>query len=279
MLIASFLSLLRDIISSTGRKGPTEANLSQLLNATTPTTAKLASCAAEPKDAILRCLNLAASARTYCSRLVMAQETKYSSERSRSSIVEWRLDFTQPDDFHVAQAVRENGDYDEWITIGNNHYIRAAIWLRNDEERNDTLNHFLLVEKYLVLLRSFDPVSARFFRYLMRPYLAVEYKLWDISALGTSGSLLNSAISNVHAGCQAFIWIDLESNRVAKGQLQLKSENPDGSEIVLDVQQAFTNYDKDVHVVRPHIGLEPDRNNPGTYIVTDNHIYPTPFHW
>jgi len=265
-------------MSSTRKKGPTEANLSRLLNATTPSAAKLASCAAAPKDAILRCLDLAASAQTYCSRLVMAQETKYSSGRSRSSIVEWRLDFKQPDVFHVAQTVREDGDNDEWITIGTEHYIRAAIWLRNDARRNDKLNHFLLVEKYLVLLRSFDPVSARLFRYLMRPYLLVEYMLSDTSALGTWAGLLNSAISTVPAGCQALIWIDLESNRVAKGQLQLQSENPDGSEIVLDVQQAFTNYDKDVHVLRPRVGLEPDPNKPGTYIVTDNHIYLTPFH-
>jgi hypothetical protein len=208
----------------------------------------------------------------------MAKKTKYSSGRSCSSIIEWRLDFAQPDNFHVAQAVREDGDYDEWITIGADHYLRPAIWLRNDNERNNTLNHFLLVEKYLWILRCFDPVSGRLFRYLMRPYLLVEYKLSAIRDLGPSADVLNSAISNVHTGCHASIWIDLESNRVTKGQIHLRGQNPNGSEIALDVQQSFSSYNQDVQVIRPHIGLEPDPIKPGTYIVTDNHIYPTPFY-
>jgi len=265
---------LRRLLGIHGKETTTETVLSRLLNLTAPAGSPSPPSSSSPEVTILKCLDLTAKARSYCSRLV---------ETDKTSRVEWRLDFRGPDNFHVAQAAssesaRSKREFDEWITIGTEHYRRAAVWFRHDNGRNEKLNRLLLVDKFLHLLRALSPVSAETVIQSGQKYLSLQYKIDAVGEFGPLDDIFGPVLSTDCSACQAQIWLDVGSSLIVKGQLLLQSRKSDGSEVGIEIHQAFTCYGEDIRVTRPRIGMKPSADKPGTYIVTDNRIWPSPFH-
>src|SRR5262249_24839830 len=155
-------------------------------------------------------------------------------------------------------------------------YLRPALWLRGDGQRNPILNTFLLFGKYLHVMSTLDPSSAGTVRHLMGEYLSLEYELDAANDLAAFSECVMSDVVRGEGTCHVSVWVDRQSLRVVKGKVHLKGQTPDGSVTNLDLQQAFTSFNEEVHITRPRVGLEPDPNSPGTVIVVDNRIYPVP---
>ena len=153
-----------------------------------------------------------------------------------------------------------------------------GLWLRGDGQRNPVLNSFLMLDKYLHVMGTFDPSSTGTVRHLTGEYLRLEYELDDANDLAAFSEFLVSHVVRPQGTCHVSVWVDRQSLRVVKGKVHLKGQTQGGS-VTLDLQQAFTSFNEEVHITRPRVGLEPKPDSPGTYIVVDNLIYPVPFHW
>ena len=275
----SLRSLLLKIFGSATRKGPTETYLSLLMNISSRKSSRPPSFNSELKDVAVNSVAVTSCAKTYCSRTVLTHIVAFQSGPSETQTVEWRTDFVGPDYFHVKQAVRESRVFDEWVTLGAEHYLRPALWLRGDGQRNPILNSFLMLGKYLHVMGTFDPSSVGTVRHLTGEYLCLEYELDAANDLAAFSEFLMSYVVRPQGTCHVSVWVDRQSLRVVKGKVHLKGQTQGGSVTTLDLQQAFASFNEEVHITRPRVGLEPKPDSPGTYIVVDNLIYPVPFHW
>jgi hypothetical protein len=201
----------------------------------------------------------------------------------KTSRIEWRLDFKGPDNFHVAQSApsasaSSKWEFDEWISLGTEHCIRAAVWFRDDNGRNEKLNRLLLVDKFLYLLRAPSPISAQSVTQSGQEYLLLHYEIGATGEMGPLADLLGSGLLEEFSRCEAQVWLDLGSNLIVKGEFLLHDRKPDGSEVRIGIHQAFACYGEDIRVKQPRVSMKPSPDTPGTYIVTDNRYWPSPFH-
>lgn len=75
--------------------------------------------------------------------------------------IDWPCRFVVPDRIYVFQA--GGRDFDEWITVGEQHYWNLGFWLgpiTNKMEPRNRLNVFLRIHKVSTIPSSFTPVRA-----------------------------------------------------------------------------------------------------------------------
>ena len=96
------------------------------------------------------CVDVTGNARSYCGRFVIYDLTQTDIE-----MIRYGLDFESPDKFDVTQSANdaELGEvFDEWITIGVDHYRSVGLWGKMPDLRNDKINSVLLSMHYLRFL-------------------------------------------------------------------------------------------------------------------------------
>jgi hypothetical protein len=157
--------------------------------------------------------------------------------------IEWRVEFAAPDRFHVRQA--SAGQYDEWITIGKENYRSIGVgWMKRSAEEPD-VNRLLGVEKFLHLLATTEPISARESVTPQERSIILHYRV----ALGPDFTFLSKAATGPS---EVRVWINEGSHQVVKGEVvMLASANGKNSKLAL--QQSFTGYGAAIRIEAPPI--------------------------
>ena len=177
----------------------------------------------------------ATSARTYSSIVDLRQTGDEPME------IQWRVEFAAPDRFHVRQAAA--GQYDEWITIGQDNYRSFGVgWMKRTSEEPG-LNKFFAVDKFLHLLATAEPISANESVSTQGRSLMLDYRV----ALDPDFTLLSKGATGPGA---ARIWIDEQTHQVVKGEVVVEA-SADGKHFKVTLQQSFTGYGVPIQIDAP----------------------------
>ena len=155
--------------------------------------------------------------------------------------------------------------FDEWITIQKEYYWRGPAWLRADDARDQRPVRFFLVDQYVEIMSSANPINARRYQYQDSSYLLVEYDVQELP-----GGCSEVAPPQMERPFHVSIWVDSSTELLAKAVVASKDQR--------SIEQVFTAYNEEIVVTQPHIGMEPSHDKPGSYVVTDNRQFPVPFH-
>ena len=109
------------------------------------------------KEEAVRCADVTERATSYSSQLVIRDLTREDLEPRAYVHIKWEFQHESPDRYSVRQVAGSSGELDAWITIGQEHYRSVGLWGRFPEARDDDLNQFLLVNKFLEVLREAVP--------------------------------------------------------------------------------------------------------------------------
>lgn len=263
------------------KDGPTESNLASLLKLSIYTASRDPELSPAPKEAALRCVEVTRQARAYCSRLIVRDLTRENLKPGDYSI-QWRVDFVQPARYHVTQSAWDDelGElFDEWVSIGKEHYQNAGLWIQVDDEESmnqtNALNRSLSVETWLDILRYDDPVSSHVYRYRQSRYLLLEYKAPKSSE--SSRGYFEVCAWLLNSRCEMRIWVDLDKSLLAKGELVFEGQSPEGEHVHGEVQQVFTSYNENVQV-RPPSWLNAVRDAEGKLVIVETKVEILPHH-
>jgi len=256
-------------ISTSATKGSIELQLAALLKLSVHSASlNGAKDFLSVEDSVRHCVEQTEKAQSYCSYILRKDRTQEDLKRRGYVFAEWRLDFVCPDKYHIMQGVwlEDLNDvlFDEWITLGKEHYTCQLVWLRADDGLDYRPHRILLVEKYLEILSRADLTSARMYHYRNVSYLLVEYRVTELPTVFSEIGGPTKGVFNIS------IWVNASTALIAKAVV--------ASEDQREFEQVFTAYNEEVVVKQPHIGMKPTPGQPGSYTVTDNRRFPSPFH-
>jgi tetratricopeptide (TPR) repeat protein len=228
-----------------------------LMNLSTDTASRGSDDFSKTKERTFRCVEVTEEAATYQSRLIIRDLTQEDLKPKDYVSIKWEIDFARPDSYHVTQVAYPWGELDEWVSIGQEHYQGIGLWAELPEARNDELNLFLLADKWLEILQVADPVSTHMYRYREENYLLLEYTVRTVRELDRFAWYFEETSSVLNSRGQIHVWVDLKTDRLAKGELVIQDQDSNGEHIHYEIQQVFTNYNIDMRFTAPPIGLGP----------------------
>jgi len=229
-----------------------ELALQALRNLSTRSASKGSEDVSDPKKIALRCVQETAKAPAYASELIVRDRTqKELASRDYVTLV-WRIDFVKPDRYHVNQKGWSGGPdyvYDEWVTLGSEHYDNAGLWMKSEGTGRVNLNPFFKADKYLTILRTEEPKSAAVYHRLSRRYYLLEY---ESASLGDFATFSESLIGPAHFR----LWIDSATGLLAKGELAARNKETAGKETPFELEQAFAGYGLDIQIKAPQVQVQ-----------------------
>jgi hypothetical protein len=135
-----------------------------------------------------RCITATQRATSYRSWLTIRDLSRASLRELDFVLGRWRFTYVQPDRFHVSQVIPwfwqdspEDGDIDEWISVGMKHFQNVQGWISVPGEAQTKVNSFLTGDKYLALMRNAEPTVVGVLEEGHRRNLLFEY---DFSRVG-----------------------------------------------------------------------------------------------
>jgi len=267
MLLVSVFLLVPSIIIIVGhlftkerqQEIPTDAKLNNLFLMSRDTAVKDSLPSDDWRDIARESQKLTQETKSYCSQTVVKDLTAENLEPRDYIVGKWRLDFVNPDRYHISQELWdvELGDiYDEWVTVGSETYQNAGLWMRTDDGENDEQNMTLRVDSMLDIVRNEEPIVFEVYQYERRRYLPLNYGTPVSGRVSRGFPLL---CKDLKGTCEIQIWISLETGLFVKGTVVYEGKTPDGEFAHGEVHQMFTNYDADVNVSPPPwINVAPD---------------------
>jgi hypothetical protein len=240
-------------------EGPTEAKLRSLFLMSKESAVEDSMATVDWRDIALESQKLTQEAKSYCSHTIVKDSTAENLAPTDHIVGKWRLDFVNPDRYHITQELWdvELGDiHDEWVTIGRENYENAGLWRRTDDGVNDEQNMALRVDSMLDILRNEEPIVSEVYQYEGRRYLILNYGTPLSGGVSRGFPLL---CKDLKGTCEIQTWISLETGLFVKGKILYEGETPDGEFAQGEVHQMFTCYDEDVNVSPPPwINVAPD---------------------
>jgi hypothetical protein len=267
MLLVSVLLLVPSIIIIVGhlftnkrqQEIPTDAKLNNLFLMSRDTAVKDSLPIDDWRDIARESQKLTQEAKSYCSHTIVKDPTAENLAPRDYILGKWRLDFVNPDRYHISQELWdvELGDiYDEWVTIGKENYQNTGLWMRTDDGVNDEQNMALRVDSMLDILRNEEPIVSEVYQYEGRRYLILNY------GTPVSGGVIRGfplLCKDLKGTCEIQIWISLETGLFVKGKIVYEGKTPDGEFAQGEVHQMFICYDEDVNVSPPPwVNVAPD---------------------
>ena len=248
---------------------PTETRLQKLINLSINTATKgTSSDVDDPKGIALKCVEKTEVARAYSTRRIFWNLTS----NSRDCLIQHRCDFIAPDRYHVSQVMWDSNRelyYDEWVTLGNQHYQNAGLWTLsgNPEKVNNYRedDSYLLVNYFLTVLRIDKSVSSDSYQYQGSNYLVLKYENTSVDLVGPEQEIK-----------ELRIWISLDTYLLAKVELIIQGQTPKGDEILTEMQHAFTAYNEKIEVRPPAKFHSPDAE--GKFLIQHTEIENLPHH-
>jgi hypothetical protein len=240
-------------------EGPTEAKLRSLFLMSKESAVEDSMATVDWRDIALESQKLTQETKSYCSHTIVKDSTAENLAPTDHIVGKWRLDFVNPDRYHITQELWdvELGDiHDEWVTIGRENYENAGLWRRTDDGVNDEQNMALRVDSMLDILRNEEPIVSEVYQYEGRRYLILNYGTPLSGGVSRGFPLL---CKDLKGTCEIQTWISLETGLFVKGKILYEGETPDGEFAQGEVHQMFTCYDEDVNVSPPPwINVAPD---------------------
>ena len=185
----------------------------------------------------VRCAEVVGHARTYQSRMIIR-------ELGGEGAIEYRVEVVRPDHFHVSRAVLPAGDYDEWVTIGDDHWRVPFGPMPEMRESEAKETRSLLVDRFSELLQGAQPSAAAAHRYAERTFVMLTYDLDHAPGLPQP-----KEPSQVRA--QIKLWIAEQDATLSRAEILHESPGPGGKLERLEVQQAFAGYNLDIRIYPP----------------------------
>lgn len=229
-----------------------------------------------------RCVIATQRATSYRSWLTVRDFSRTSLSDLDYVIARWRFTYVTPDRFHVAQVIPwfwqdspEDGDVDEWITLGTKHYQKVEGWYPISGSPQMKLNSFLTVDKYLTLMRYAEPTVVGAIEDADSRALLFEFEFprlgdffsfdeiqhWQLSrdrdgATPTAHAIPpdGEALSYHHVRDRWAILrvlVDPDSARLTKAYLVVGGPDPQTNMPQLIVEQGFASYDDGFHIEAP----------------------------
>lgn len=228
-----------------------QMRISNLMNLSKDTASKDSHISSDSKETAFKCIEIMREATTYQSRLVIKELLREDLKSTDYVSTKWDFSFVSPDRFQVRQVAYPYGELDQWTTIGQEHYQFPVVGQFPDA-RNDELNRFLLVNKFLEVLRTAEPISQGVYHYRERQYSLLEYKATSVVALDAFAEFLGwSSHDGVTCTYQVHMWIDSANGILAKGEIVAEGQSQDGENIHEVLQQVFTSYNEDIQMTAP----------------------------
>ena len=247
-LPAAFEALRASLDSEPGLRGEVEAELAAIVELPWRPVEATRFSARAAEVTVTACLDAMKQPTSYCARFVV----RASGEAVGAS---WDLDAREPDTYRVRR--QGSSDYDEWITLGRHHF-RGPTFSPLDEsaaadERSET--RWLLVDKYLTVLRDADPTAVEERDAGTARYHVVEYgpdALRTVDAAVTAPADPTDPASHGRASLR--LWIDSESKLLVRAEWE-RLESGDGTSPGRRFVQAFAGYDAAPPIVPPPFQL------------------------
>jgi hypothetical protein len=134
-----------------------------------------------------------------------------------SSVLEWRIDAARGDRYHVLQSAGK--EYDEWVTVGKDHYRNAGLWFRppaNLAAADANLNRFLSPDKFLRVMGSAEPAASGEVVFGTGQLRMLEYNI----QLGPDFvPVLQRGLAEP---AQVRLWIDVQTHLLVKGEVTVR---------------------------------------------------------
>lgn len=198
---------------------------------------------------------------SYCSKVVL-QRAGESTEDGGPTY--WELHAIRPDKHRVRRIA--GSELDEWVTIGSRHF-RGPTFMdvepgKGQEagvgheagERRETA--WLLLDKYLAVLGSADPVALEERDAGSHGYHVVEYGPDAVrSVIGTAGGRVPPGSRTADAEERLRLWLDAETKRLVRAEWTFAVDGPVDGRQRYRVVQGFAAYDRAPDVVPPPFQL------------------------
>lgn len=162
-----------------------------------------------------------------------------------------RCSFSSPNRYHVTQAGA--GDFDEWITIGKNHYMNIGFWagpMRAETvqsgaggaiQQRDCLNSFLRLDKVCVILDGFPIAAASSVEYQGMQFAVLTYKISPATRVPQIKAWLGDEFDT--RDLQAVIWINVASGFPVKATFRA---------VDLEWCQVFIRFNEHIEIDAPN---------------------------
>jgi hypothetical protein len=228
------------------------ADLDQLMELSKSSTTWV-SDVPEPDKIANKCVEVTRTATAYFSRLVFRSCEEEDLESSDCGVLDWRLRYREPQQFHVNQFMSPS-DLDEWVSLGPETYQYAGFWFRDKDDSHKDHNQSLLTNECLRILEAREPLSATIYSFSDENFVLFEYDITEFQE-GLLHKLLaeNPLISpgNIE------VWVHYETNFLAKAALIFSGRDSDGKEIHGDQQHVFSGYNTDIRISPPQTKPSP----------------------
>src|SRR5262249_15802441 len=116
------------------RLAESELDLQALRSLSSRSVSKESADVSDPKRIALRCAQETEKAPPYISELTIRDRTQKELASSDYARLGFQIDFVKPDQYHVIQKAwsgRPDYDYDEWVTLGSEHYDNVVVsWMK-----------------------------------------------------------------------------------------------------------------------------------------------------
>lgn len=163
----------------------------------------------------------------------------------------WECEFERPRKFRVFQRMWLGGEVgDEWITVAGVNFQGPAY--ADGPNPSEAVNHGLVPDAYLGLLRKCKPVSFGAYDFRDRHYLRFEYKNAPRPARNWMARFLAFA-RFPWCRCDAVAWVDAETSRLVKVVLALNAPSNEG--IPNEEVSLYCYFDEPLSIVAPPFSL------------------------
>jgi len=190
-----------------------------------------------------RCADSISQARSYLSRLIMLETTR--------SGVEYRLQVVKPDRFHVSRYVFPEGDLDEWVIVGEQHWRVPFGPMPDLKESEVEETKSLMAERFLNILRNEQPNTAQTHEYRSKELVLLTYDLDYVPGLSNFNFPLQRSV-------QVKLWIAVHEYMLAKASIQTEIKGPEGQVEHIEIDQCFAGYNLDIDIYPPNGLLSQD---------------------
>jgi len=253
------------------QSGSTEVHLNRLALLSEDTVKTKNNKTANIEEEVEQCINSVQASRSYSGRTFIRDLTANDLKKYRYICQEWRFDYSAPNAIHVSQKFMDielGWLYDEWITINEDHYQNAGIWMY--KKRSDThesyldRNKILKIDNLLSILKDEKPIKVVECSYKGVPYMQLIYSLDT-----THPCVSTYGFDQDYKYITAHLWINQKTSMLAKGSYIFDGKVP--GTFRGDFQQVYTNYDASFEV-KPPPWLNVEPNEDGEDIIVNTNV-------
>lgn len=156
---------------------------------------------------------------------------------------ELRTDAAPGGRFHVLQS--SGNEYDEWITVGKDHFRNAGMWFRPPPEfaeQDAHFNRFSSADKFLRLMAGAEPAASGVFAPGTGRYGVLEYR----APLGAD--FVPPLRLAADDPAQFRVWIDLQTGLLVKAEVMVQDS---ASGQLRRIEQSFAGQQVPVRIEPP----------------------------